>query len=365
MNPTNKSLLEQMQIHGLEIRRRKELLGFSAHDAGLLAKARAFVEGDIEALVSSFYEKQTGVDEIALIIGDLDTLKRLRAAMIRYVADLFGGVYDEDYVNNRLRIGLVHKRIGVQPKYYLAAMHLLKSLLMDALSQRMREHPDLVATLRALDKLLYLDNEFVFDTYIRSLLAELESAKDKAVEHALTLEEKVAERTRELEEVSRRDPLTGLYNQRFFIENLHRELARSQRSGRPLTLVYLDLDHFKDINDRGGHLAGDEVLRRVAQRLSAACRSYDLCCRYGGDEFCVLMPDCELAVAQEFSQRLRLAMAAEDGLPQFSLGASQAGPAHWPDANELIRGADRCMYESKQRGHGELVFQLAPSATVQ
>jgi diguanylate cyclase len=353
MNPTQKSLLEQMEVHDFEIARRKELLGFTTYDAQLLAACRDFIQSEVEAIVTMFYEKQTAVDEIALIIGDIDTLTRLRSAMVRYVEDLFSGYYDEEYVNNRLRIGLVHKRIGVAPKYYLSAMRILKSLLLDVIGQHLAGHPDRDATMHALDKLLYVDNEFVFDTYIRSLLAEIETAKDKAIQHALSLEEKVAERTRELEEVSRRDPLTGLYNQRFFVESLRRELSRGKRSGKPLALVYVDVDGFKHINDAHGHLAGDEVLRRIALTLSAECRSYDLACRYGGDEFCVLMPDSDLAGAREFGQRLRAALSRDEGLPRISVGASQAGPEEWPDANELIGEADRRMYAAKSRGSGE------------
>ncbi|WP_395702314.1 GGDEF domain-containing protein [Aquabacterium sp.] len=352
MNPTQQSLLEQMQIHDLEIARRKELLGFGPRDVQLLSACSGFIAEEVEALVAVFYEKQTGIDEISLIIGDIGTLTRLRAAMTRYVIDLFAGYYDEDYVNNRLRIGLVHKRIGVAPKYYLSAMRILKSLLLDVLARRMGAHPDREDTVQALDKLLYFDNEFVFDTYIRSLLAEIESAKDKAIQHALSLEQKVAERTRELEEVSRRDPLTGLYNQRFFAESLRRELSRARRAGRPLSLLYVDVDDFKLVNDRRGHLAGDEVLRAVAGLLQATCRDYDLCCRYGGDEFCVLLPDADAATATEIAGRLIEEWSRQPGQPPLSVGVAQAGPDDWPEPAQLIGQADRAMYSAKAQGGG-------------
>lgn len=231
-------------------------------------------------------------------------------------------------------------------------MRVLKSLLLDALARHLAGRSEHEATVQALDKLLYFDNEFVFDTYIRSLLSEIESAKDKAIRHALSLEEKVAERTRELEELSRRDPLTGLYNQRHFVESVRRELARSQRAARPLALVYLDVDDFKLVNDRDGHLAGDDVLRRVAQRLQAECRSYDIGCRYGGDEFCVLLPDGDLAAGREYAQRVLDALARDGGLPAASAGVAQAGPDEWPDANGLIGRADQAMYAAKARGGG-------------
>lgn len=356
MNPTNQSLLAQMSINQAEIVRRKELLGFDEADARRLSACEGFVADEVDGLVSQFYAQQTAVDEIAVIIGDADTLSRLQQAMTRYVTDLFSGVYGEDYVNNRLRIGLVHKRIGVSPKYYLSAMHLLKSLLLDVLRRNIGDYEEFRATALALDKLLYLDNEFVFDTYIRSMLAEIQAAKEAAVEHASHLEEKVAERTRELEALARKDALTSLYNRRHFLAALQRELTRARRAASPMSLVYFDLDGFKAVNDSLGHLAGDEMLRQLAQLLSAQCRSYDLACRYGGDEFCVLLPDTTLEAASAFAQRLQEAAQGASGHPmRLSIGLVQIGPDHWVDTEAAIEAADRAMYTAKRQGGGRQV----------
>ena len=357
LNQTQKSLAEQMQIHDLEIARRKELLGFTRQDGELLAACRGVILDQAEALVETFYRKQTAVDEIAMIIGDADTLARLREAMTRYTIDLFSGDYGEAYVNNRLRIGLVHKRIGVAPKYYLSAMRILKSLLMDVLGEHLANKPYREDTLQALDKLLYFDNELVFDTYIRSLLSEIESAKDKAVQYALSLEEQVAERTRELEQLSRQDPLTGLYNQRFFMETLRGELARAQRADTPLALLYFDIDNFKQINDQTGHLAGDEALRSISNALLAESRPYDFCCRYGGDEFCVLLPGTDAQGAQLFAERLlkNLAKTQLAASPSLSIGIAQNGPQIWLDPLQFINCADQRMYTAKRQGGGRIV----------
>ena len=357
MNQTQKSLAEQMQIHDLEIARRKELLGFTKQDGDLLAACRGVILDQAEALVETFYRKQTAVNEIAMIIGDADTLARLRAAMTRYTIDLFSGNYGEEYVNNRLRIGLVHKRIGVAPKYYLSAMRILKSLLMDVHGEHLANKPYREETLQALDKLLYFDNELVFDTYIRSLLSEIESAKDKAMQYALSLEEQVAERTRELEQLSRQDPLTGLYNQRFFMEALRCELARAQRANTPLALLYFDVDNFKQINDQTGHLAGDEALRSISNALLAESRPYDICCRYGGDEFCVLLPGTDAKCAQLFAERLlkHLAKTKLAASPSLSIGIAQNGPQTWLDALQFINCADQRMYTAKRNGGGRIV----------
>lgn len=359
MNPTQKSLLEQMRIHDIEILRRKELLDFGAADTRLLMACGEFIGEEVESLVELFYEKQTANDDIALIIGDADTLRRLRAAMVRYVTDLFSGFYDEEYVTNRLRIGLVHKRIGVEPKYYLSAMRLLKALLLDVLERRLKGHAELEATKTALDKLLYFDNELVFETYIRSLVAEVESARNKAVEYAVGLEQKVLERTRELQDLSRRDPLTGLYNHRHLGDVLRAELNRGKRLSLPLVLLYMDLDGFKVINDKAGHLVGDEILRRFSQALQRVARNTDICVRYGGDEFCVLLLDTERAGALEFEQRLLAELEQESDVPRPSIGMAQAGPFEWPSPTALIAQADQRMYAAKAaRRAGEPVLAI-------
>lgn len=365
MNPTQKSLLEQMQIHEVEIARRKDLLGFTSKDAELLAACEPVMRDELEHVVSVFYERQTAVDDIALIIGDSDTLARLSSAMTRYASDLFSGDYGAAYVNNRLRIGMVHKRIGVGPKYYLSAMRLLKGLLVEVLERHLSDRPERQATLDALDKLLHFDMEFVFDTYIGSLLAEIESSKDKVMQYAVKLEEKVAERTRELEELSRRDPLTGLFNQRVFRESLATELVRGSRSGKPVALMYFDVDGFKQINDRDGHLVGDDILRRVGQTLTSLCRPYDLACRCGGDEFCLLLPGTDAEGANELAHRLLAHWAGDTDMPGISVGVSVACGPVWLGANELIEAADRAMYAAKQGGGRQVVLapaQIAPDA---
>lgn len=362
MNPTQKSLAEQMHIHDLEITRRKELLGFTRQDAELLAACRSHISDKVEELVEQFYDHQTAINEIAVIISDADTLGRLRKAMIRYIVDLFSGNYDEEYVNNRLRIGLVHKHIGVEPKYYLSAMRVLKGLLLDALGAHLHDRQQREATWQALDKLLYFDNELVFDTYISSLLAEMESARDSAVSYALSLEEQNAERTRELEELSRQDSLTGLYNQRFLMDSLKCELKRSQRTAKPHSLLYFDVDNFKQINDSAGHLAGDAVLCNIATTLLEESRTYDICCRYGGDEFCVLLPDCTLQGARQFAERLLRRLADSPNAPCLSIGIVQNGPEYWLDTLELIDCADQLMYAAKRQGGGIVLGEKAAKA---
>ena len=126
MKRTNHTLLEQMQLGDVEILRRMELLELDSQSLDLLISYKLIIEDNIDDIVEQFYQKLIRIDEIVLLIGDADTLARLRAALRKYTIDLFSGNYDSVYVNNRLRIGMVHKRIGVEPKFFLSAVRTLK-----------------------------------------------------------------------------------------------------------------------------------------------------------------------------------------------------------------------------------------------
>jgi diguanylate cyclase len=200
MHKIEPSLLTQMNVSEHEFERRKKYLNLGSHEIGLLAGCQQFIEEEIDTIVDEFYRVQISVEEIASLIGDADTLKRLHAAQRTYVQDLFSGCIDLDYVKNRLCIGLVHKRIGVEPKLYLSAVKTLKDILFRALARRISDSSLLAMTCQALDKLLYFDITLVFDAYIRSLVSEVETAKGRVESYAESLELQVAERTRLLEE---------------------------------------------------------------------------------------------------------------------------------------------------------------------
>jgi len=340
-----KTLLEQMRITETAIAQRMELLGFSTDDAELLSSFAPVVARNLDTLVDEFYRVQVAIPEIALLIGDLDTFNRLQAAQRKYVIDLFAGMYDLEYVNNRLRIGLVHKRIGVEPKLYLSAAHLLKSQLNDLISKQVPDPGTANAIIAALDKLFYFDVTLVVETYIRSMLFEIDAEKQKSEQYAQHLEE----RSRQLESLSRKDPLTGLLNRRSMAGLLAHDLITAQRASQPLSLVYIDVNQFKRINDRGGHKHGDEVLKIIGEIALTTARHGDTCFRIGGDEFCVVLPHCdEGAAISGFCTRFRLKLL--ERLPEVgvSIGVHATGPDRYLTAQDLIERADAAMFTVKR-----------------
>lgn len=345
---TDQTLLEQMRITDFEIDHRKNLFSITDADVQALKRIKPAIEHEVDTLVAEFYAMQTSVPEIALLIGDSDTLSRLRNAQRRYLLDLFSGFYDIEYVNNRLRIGLVHKRIGVEPKLYLSAVHTLKTLLVNTLTRILSDQEEHAAAVAAIEKLFMFDVTLVFETYIRSLLTEIEISREKSEKYAYTLEAKVKERTQQLEEISRTDPLTGLLNVRYLAETLTQVLRSSERRSEPVTVAYFDVNKFKIINDTQGHQRGDEILRIVAKGIKNVSRAEDHCFRYGGDEFCIIMANCTEAHAENiYGPRLFSEIHKYESDLTLSVGYAQTGPKNYLPQEELIRLADERMYAAK------------------
>jgi diguanylate cyclase (GGDEF)-like protein len=167
------------------------------------------------------------------------------------------------------------------------------------------------------------------------------------------------------------DGLTGLHNRRYFHEMLAREVARAQRYGRKLALVVFDLDDFKSINDRIGHLGGDAVLAETAERARTVVRSADIACRVGGDEFAVLLPEASGREAELLYERLHRAVSsrpvAQAGNVSVSAGIAELQADEEPST--FFERADEALYRAKERGKGQVVRaagrSAAPDATRQ
>jgi len=355
LGPTDRTLAQQLQITDREILSRMDLLDFTSEDAKALTALKPIAEQKLDIIVDAFYERQLQSREIALVIGDADTLERLRASMCRYILELFEGYYDGEYVNRRLRIGKVHMRIGVSPKLYVSALSLLQTTLFEHLLDRKKDNTTNACDncdreRRAIHKLMMFDMQLVFDTYISSLVAEVETAKSELAEYAESLEQTIEERTRQLQELSVRDGLTGLFNQRGFHDHLRRELSVMERNQAALTLVYFDLNGFKKLNDKKGHKEGDTLLELVGESILKTIRDVDFGCRYGGDEFCIIMPRTTIDLAHDVYKRVVETFdAGQTHGVTFSAGLAQSGPETYDSSDHLIKIADTLMYKAKAR----------------
>ena len=159
------------------------------------------------------------------------------------------------------------------------------------------------------------------------------------------------------------DCLTGLYNRRYMVSHLDTLMERARESGRPVALLVMDIDHFKDVNDSYGHAVGDEVLKEFAERIKRNVRSIDLAVRYGGEEFVAVLPETDLEAARMVAERLRrnvsekpFEVSTDEG--RITVTVSIGGTVYHGtgiDADGLLRHADEALYAAKNRGRNRVV----------
>nr|WP_067295016.1 diguanylate cyclase [Marinobacterium profundum] len=196
---------------------------------------------------------------------------------------------------------------------------------------------------------------------IGRLVIQFQRMAESVLESRQGLEHKVQQRTEALETLTRTDPLTELLNRRGMTEQIQEEMAHCQRNHLSLGIIWLDLDHFKDINDQHGHTQGDAALKHIAQLIRAQIRSHDGAARWGGDEFLILLQDCNVQLLESLGQRLCSSVAqnplpAGDSTDAIALGISAGACLCLPgDTLEtLLRRADCALYDAKEAGRNQL-----------
>jgi len=232
--------------------------------------------------------------------------------------------------------------VVAQPEHEAAAMHLLEAGADDVLFKPITPH-NLRLRLNLAHRMLHLRQEIT-----REREGVVRSAEEFAGAH------------RRLIEAALTDPLTNLPNRRHGLDFLQTEWTAAQDNSRPLSLLMLDIDHFKQINDRYGHPAGDAVLHRLAELLRAISRAEDLVFRYGGEEFAVVLPGAPLATAIQVAERIRRLTAVEtfEWQNEFiavtvSIGAAGRSE-RTADAEALVNAADEALYQAKQNGRNRV-----------
>jgi two-component system cell cycle response regulator len=184
--------------------------------------------------------------------------------------------------------------------------------------------------------------------------------------HVKQLQDQLRDRNAALEKVSRTDALTGLYNRRHLDEELTRRHAEARRHQEPMSLLLLDIDHFKRVNDTHGHPAGDTVLREFARRLDDQLRLGDVAGRWGGEEFLIILPHTDKDGGLEFAHRVCTAIAATPftigsaRIPVTVSGGCYGGLGESPE--QLLQSVDRALYEAKAAGRNQIAATELPAA---
>ena len=215
----------------------------------------------------------------------------------------------------------------------------------------------------AIQAAIAIENSQLFEKAQKELeqRREAHAALEKANEQLQAQIRQIEALQVELREQAVRDPLTGLFNRRYLKDTLEREIARARRENIPIGIMIMDIDEFKNVNDRYGHNAGDKMLQDMAEMLKATIRVEDIVCRYGGEEFVIVMPGASLQVAYERAELIRkkfeqlwVSYEGEFLHATISLGVS-AFPIHGTDGEDALIRADRALYQAKQEGRNKVV----------
>ena len=345
-------LAAQLHISQEELNTRLAFLSFSREDDANLQNITAIIRADLDHIIDEFYQHLHQFDELRAILSDPSLLTRLKQSQRDYLLSLGSASGVVEYAERRLRIGLVHERVGLAQKWYLGAYRLLFELVTRRLTERYAADGRRLASLiLTLNKILRMDEIFVVEAYYHMTTKRF----------AQSLQE-LTEAHCQLEALSRLDPLTQIHNRRSLIEALDKELQRSRRYHRHLALLFLDVDHFKAINDRYGHAFGDRVLQRLTQVAASLIRLPDIFGRYGGEEFAIGVVECDEAMAREIAERIRQTIARtafewDDQKAQVtvSIGIALTTPAV-EKIDTLIEQADRALYQAKANGRNRVEF---------
>jgi diguanylate cyclase (GGDEF)-like protein len=346
-----RSLCDQLQITAEELQIRLTFLSFGEQDWRNLVEIRDVISSRVDEIIGEFYDHLLQFEELRGILSDSKLVERLKGSQRRYLLSLGQSADCVEYAEGRLRIGFTHERVGLKQKWYLGAYHKLFELILQRLAVRYSgDACRLSSLILTLNKILTLDEIFVVETYYQATMQRLEGSLQQ-----------LNEAHRQLIEISRLDPLTQANNRRALMESLELELRRSLRYHHPFALLFLDIDHFKEINDRYGHAFGDKVLQRIVGVARGQVRPPDIIGRYGGEEFAIGLVECSPEGAQRIAERIRLRIAESSIVWEqnvASVTVSIGIAMLTPDADRvetLINRADRALYEAKAGGRNRVV----------
>lgn len=339
----------------VDIRRLKHRLGYfqiTADDDAAIRQIHKIIDPMIDEIVDVFYAQIGNFNNLNRIISEHSSPEKLKKTFRRFVLEMGININTAAYAESRLRVGIVHARIGLNPHWYLGAYSNLQSIISDILADACGSDHERCRHLNGLlSKIIMFESALGIDAYHLNTVSKLHDSLDKA---------KKAEKI--LQQTARTDGLTGVLNKKAFLEDFQHELDRSRRYNHPLALLFLDFDHFKSLNDTHGHQLGDTVLQRSTQTILKTIRTSDIMGRYGGEEFVIALVECTAEDAYATAERIRRNIAGNviqkrrTGVMvpvTVSIGLYVPTPQQRKAAT-VLRYADRALYEAKKAGRNRV-----------
>ena len=340
-------LCEQRGFDAAAIAHRLSLVGLTSPE--LRAQGRALqdlvIRPGIDSIVGSFCDSLVTIEEFNKIVGEHSDLKRLRNTQQRYLLSLAVNFDQPQYFEERLRIGSVHQRLGVPQSLYQCSIQTLQRLLIRHVPQQIRcDQSTFEEMIQFILKITALDMSLAVESYCESRMFALEESLKS-----------VRGERESLHRLAITDWLTNLHNHSYSRHFLSSALDRARVEKTALCVVMADLDHFKEINDAHGHLAGDQVLQVAAARMVSCARDGDEIGRYGGEEFMFVLQKTDITEGKDVAERIRMrinsdAIRGRNAEVKISLSLGIAQAREGDDVDTLIDRADAALYSAKIAG---------------
>lgn len=344
------------KIYAMNIERRASLLALLElkTDDHNVAKVlhQEILDPCADKIVDDFYDYLLRYDEYSALL-EADKIPNLKQTQAGYVRSLGVDFESSGYFEHRLHIGLIHKKVGLTLDLYQCAYRQLQQIMLNKIPENfMQEGVSGRDLCGFIHKITTLDMTLAIETYHDALVMDIQDELDNIhVEKAVLREQVIT------------DSLTGLFTRDYGFAALGKCLSPNERS-RNTCIIMADIDHFKRVNDTYGHLAGDEVLRQIAKLLNSAVRDLDVVCRFGGEEFMILLCGTTANMVLKVAERIRRSVSETiiqyDGNDiQITISQGVVISNSETDTTQLLKIADKALYEAKQQGRDCVVMSGA------
>ncbi|MCE0448515.1 MULTISPECIES: putative bifunctional diguanylate cyclase/phosphodiesterase [Brevibacillus] len=328
-----------------EVIAQMNMINLTEEDLQLIAAFRPVIETEIEQITSSFYESILHVDSLKQIVMEHTTVERLRQTLKNHLIEMFDGRMDPAFIEKRMKIAMVHRKIGLPPKWYMGSFQNLLGTLMRIIDDRKDVYPDSKKLVHAITKLLSFDQQLVLEAY-EDQTRMLEQRAKSMIEYQAF-----------------HDELTGLPNRRKLHQALQEAIGSNSEQGTRFAVLVLDIDRFKMINDSLGHTYGDRFLQEVSDRIKKSAEGFDVTiARMGGDEFTLICQNVEddyefSTLAERVVKEIEIPylLQGKDYYVSASIGVA-VYPDHGCSEEQLLKNADAAMYEVKKNGKNGFQF---------
>jgi diguanylate cyclase (GGDEF)-like protein len=314
-------IVQDLNIANEDFEQRKRFLEIGKDDLERIRDLRKYMGAIPTGIFDRFYNHLMAFSETKDYFQDREMIERLKHKHLLYFEKLLSGKYDREYLLSRLSVGYTHVQLNIVPLWYIGAY----SIYIDEIRKIAKESAkDAEETMQSLLKVILLEIVLTLESY--------HYVKYKLQE--------------ELKKLAVTDDLTGIFNRRKLEEVMQYEMDRSTRQNKPLSLLMIDIDHFKKVNDLHGHDVGDYVLTSIAKLMNDGLRKTDYLIRYGGEEFIIYLPDTSLKIAATVAERLRKNVESHTFYPvgriTISIGVVRYDRADTKDT--FLKRADEKLY---------------------